>query len=337
MAILWPIGCPLSLLLLLKSYSVPEIAARKLRTASTRAFLVYSLAQASEVGIDATEGPPVRDSSASKAPLEDPGRSRRRRSTGHNRRVSHSAPERLFAGMQSYACLEDMAGPLLNLLCKVHGIDVSSPIKTLTKALAKRMDELLGSGEVVVPLVIWDDKSPDPAEQLAVRRLEGLIGAYEVEMYWYARCCAFLLGVVCCISGYSIALYAHKCACTRNRFLDLAPRPCTRFEIFEFIRKLLLIGVLTAVSESSQAYLNVAHAVSFFSLLIFAKCQPFVDPKLDRCGWDRWTLVAPAQFVAEVWWRWSIVALPVDEHSSALRLRCAPRVGCKCVPTRSRA
>jgi hypothetical protein len=82
---------------------------------------------------------------------------------------------------------------------------------------------------------------------------------------------------------------------------------CTRFEIFEFIRKLLLIGVLTAVSESSQAYLNVAHAVSFFSLLIFAKCQPFVDPKLDRCGSDRWTLVAPAQLVAEVLWRWSIV------------------------------
>jgi hypothetical protein len=75
---------------------------------------------------------------------------------------------------------------------------------------------------------------------------------------------------------------------------------CTRFEIFEFIRKLLLIGVLTAVSESSQAYLNVAHAVSFFSLLIFAKCQPFVDPKLDRCGSDRWTLVTPAQLVAQV-------------------------------------
>ena len=119
--------------------------------------------------------------------------------------------------------------------------------------------------------------------------------------------------------------------------LDLALRHHIRFEIFEFVRKLLLIGVLTAVSESSQAYLNVAHAVSFFSLLIFAKCQPFVDPKLDRCGWDRWTLVAPAQFVAEVCGCGSIAALPADEHSSALQLRCAPRVGCKCVPTRSRA
>ncbi len=57
----------------------------------------------------------------------------------------------------------------------------------------------------------------------------------------------------------------------------------TRFELFEFIRKLVLIGVLTAVAESSQAYLNVAHTVSFFSLIIFANCRPFVEPKLDRC------------------------------------------------------
>ena len=74
------------------------------------------------------------------------------------------------------------------------------------------------------------------------------------------------------------------------------------FEIFEFVRKLLLIGVLTAVSESSQAYLNVAHAVSFFSLLVFAKCQPFIDPRLDRCGAVPWTPVAPAKCVADVSW-----------------------------------
>jgi hypothetical protein len=83
---------------------------------------------------------------------------------------------------------------------------------------------------------------------------------------------------------------------------DLALRHHIRFEIFEFVRKLLLIGVLTAVSGSSQAYLNVAHTVSFFSLLIFAKCQPFVDPRLDRCGAARWTPAAPALCVADVSW-----------------------------------
>jgi hypothetical protein len=231
MAILWPIGCPLSLLLLLKSYKVPEIAARKLRAASIRAFLVYSLAKASEIGIDATEGAPVGDSSASQetgptegapvedsSPSQDTGRLGRRRSTGHNRRASRSTPEHPFAGMRSYANFEDIAGPLLNLLCKVHGIDVSSPIKTLIKALAKRMDELLGSGEVVVPLVIWDDKAPDPAEQLAVRRLEGLIGAYEVPKYWCARS-ALLLGLVRCNLARGVHSSAHKCACT---CIDLA-------------------------------------------------------------------------------------------------------------------
>ena len=197
MVILWPIGCPLCLLLLLKSYKVPEIAARKLRAASLRAFVLYSLAKASEVGIDATETAPVGDSSASEAPLEDTGRLGRRRSTGRSRRASRSAPEGPFAGMRSYVSFEDMAAPLLHLLCKVHGIDVTSPIKTLIMALAKRMEELLHSGKVVVPLVVWDDESPDPAEQRAVRRLEGLIGAYEVEQYWCARC-ASSLGLVRC-------------------------------------------------------------------------------------------------------------------------------------------
>ncbi len=196
MAILWPIGCPLSLLLLLRSYNVPEIAARKLRAASIRAFFVYSLAKASELGIDDAEAAPVGDSSQS----QDAGRLGRRRSSGHSRRASRSATERSFAGMRSYVSFEDMAAPLLHLLCKVHGIDVSSPIKTLIMALTKRMDELLDSEEVVVPLVVWDDESPDPAEQRAVRRLEGLIGAYEVEQYWCARC-ASVLGLVRCSSA----------------------------------------------------------------------------------------------------------------------------------------
>jgi hypothetical protein len=226
MALLWPIGCPFSLLLLLNGYNVPQIAARKLRAASMRAFLVHSLTKASEIGIDATElvteVAPVGDSSASEAPqapLEDTGRLGSRRSTGHSRRASRSSPERPFAGMRSYTSFEDMATPLLHVLCKAHGIDVTSPIKLLIEALAKRMDELLGSGEVVVPLVVWDDQSPDPEEQLALRRLEGLIGAYEVAQYRCARCIS-PLGLVRYSSGYSSA---RKCACTCNRFLDLAP------------------------------------------------------------------------------------------------------------------
>ena len=227
MAILWPIGCPLSLLLLLKSYSVPELAVRKLRAASIRAFLVYSMAKASDLGIDPaegasvgdsspsqetgpTEGAPVGDSSPSQetgptegapvgdsSPSQHTGRLGRSRSTGHSRHASRSAREGPFAGMRSYASFEDMAAPLLHVLCKVHGIDVTSPLKLLIVALVKRMDELLSSGELAVPLVVWDAESPDPAEQLALRRLEGLIGAYEVPQYWCARC-ASPPGLVCC-------------------------------------------------------------------------------------------------------------------------------------------
>jgi hypothetical protein len=119
--------------------------------------------------------------------------------------------------------------------------------------------------------------------------------------------------------------------------LDLALRHHIRFEIFEFVRKLLLIGVLTAVSESSQAYLNVAHAVSFFSLLIFAKCQPFVDPRLDRCGAARWTPAAPALCVAEVCGPWvhcgssgrrTLIRTAVELCSSCRLQMCAHAVTC---------
>ena len=55
MAVLWPVGCPAVLLLLLKLYRVPEIAARKLRQAKIRAFVLHSMAKASEIGVSWTE------------------------------------------------------------------------------------------------------------------------------------------------------------------------------------------------------------------------------------------------------------------------------------------
>ena len=56
-----------------------------------------------------------------------------------------------------------------------------------------------------------------------------------------------------------------------------------RYELLEFVRKLILIGVLTAVLETSEAYLFVALAVSFLAALVFATIKPFVHPRLDRC------------------------------------------------------
>ena len=44
MLVLWPIGCPLLLLLLLKSYKVPEMATRKRREAELKAFMLHTLA-----------------------------------------------------------------------------------------------------------------------------------------------------------------------------------------------------------------------------------------------------------------------------------------------------
>jgi hypothetical protein len=242
---LWPLGCPVLLFLLLRSYNVPEIASRKFREAEIRAFVLNSLAKASEIGAEIPETVSVAQSCAGAVTSVPPNRSRRVSAT-HSQRLPigrrHSVLARSGEGqvvaMQPYANLEDMSLPMLELLATVHGIDATSAMLP-TKQLAKRMKELIDSEEVVVPIVVWNESADDPQERLAFTRLESLIGAYEVRWWW--------------------------------------------FELFEFVRKLVLIGVLTAVAPSSQAYLNVAHAVSFFSILVFSQCRPFVEPRLDRC------------------------------------------------------
>ncbi len=185
---LWPIGCPLFLLLLLKLYGVPEITARKLREAKVRAFVIHSLAKASEIGIERTEA-------ALAATPEDVDNGRpRRASTSRSRRLSTgrrrslesaSANEGVFANarIQSYANLEDISLPLLQLLGKAHGIN-SASTAVLIAELTKRMTELIDCEEVVVPRVVWDEESSNEDERRAFTRLESLIGAYEVDWWW---------------------------------------------------------------------------------------------------------------------------------------------------------
>jgi hypothetical protein len=142
MAVLWPVGCPAVLLLLLKLYRVPEIAARKLRKVKIRAFVLHSTAKASEIGVSWTE-----------------------------------------ASAESHSNFDEMGLPLLLLLGKVHGIDATSATLLATE-LTARMQLLLDSEGVALPLVAWDEESPDPEERLALTRLESLIGPYEVEFWW---------------------------------------------------------------------------------------------------------------------------------------------------------
>jgi hypothetical protein len=55
-----------------------------------------------------------------------------------------------------------------------------------------------------------------------------------------------------------------------------------RFEIFEILRKLILISMLTAVAPNSIAYFNVALAVSFVAFAIFSHLKPSAEPSADR-------------------------------------------------------
>ena len=43
-----------------------------------------------------------------------------------------------------------------------------------------------------------------------------------------------------------------------------------------------MIGILTVVSSSSVAYLTMAHTITFFALVCFAHCKPYVEPEIDR-------------------------------------------------------
>jgi hypothetical protein len=192
MAVLWPIGYPLVLLLLLKIYRVPEIAARKIREAKIRAFVVHSMAKASEIGIQRTEA--IALGSQSATPLDDDDNRPRRASSNRSRRLSIGRRRTLqsaenegpLARMQSYANLEDIPLPVLQFLGKAHGLNETSAT-VLMEALTTRMQELLDLEAVVPPLVAWDEESPDAEERLALTHLESLIGAYEVQYWWYAH------------------------------------------------------------------------------------------------------------------------------------------------------
>jgi hypothetical protein len=58
-------------------------------------------------------------------------------------------------------------------------------------------------------------------------------------------------------------------------------RPACRFELFEMLRKLLLISVLAVVQEDAASYLWAAFLVSYFAQVLFAYYKPYAEPSLD--------------------------------------------------------
>jgi hypothetical protein len=102
-----------------------------------------------------------------------------------------------------------------------------------------------------------------------------------------------------------------------------------RYELLEFMRKLILIGVLTVVSETSQAYLSVALVVSFIAALVFATTKPFVDPMLDRCSTRLICTIVVSEIGTAIWIWFACLSscVPVTQSSNRLNL-CALVVTC---------
>ena len=66
-----------------------------------------------------------------------------------------------------------------------------------------------------------------------------------------------------------------------SAFLDYEPQYWW-WEAVETLRKLVLISVLTVVSEDATSYLWAAFLVSLFALVGQGAFQPFIEPLLDR-------------------------------------------------------
>ena len=174
MLVLWPIGCPLLLLLLLKSYKVPEMATRKRREAELKAFMLHTLAiaEVSEADLKtlvamATLG---EHESATELSSAEPT----------------ALPEHDRSSVGSHSTFEGMSLLQLRAIGRAHEIDGFSTLSaaSLAEQLAARMKELIVSEEVVIPLLLWDENSTNLDEARACKHLDILIGAYASPYWW---------------------------------------------------------------------------------------------------------------------------------------------------------
>jgi len=196
MLVVWVIAYPLSMLIVMKVYKVPEMAARKQSQAAINALYWHTLKL--HRGLPGQGRSPHQQGGATATP-ELPG-------------TSAEVPEPLGTAA---AVPEPPAGAhrLQNLtfatlfwLCKTNGLQVaeesmrnaseslgsrlSSPSQArrdvLVAALETFLEQLIDSEELAVPKVKWDPKSADEVERRACAEIGSLFDAYEPEWWWYA-------------------------------------------------------------------------------------------------------------------------------------------------------
>jgi hypothetical protein len=58
-------------------------------------------------------------------------------------------------------------------------------VKAKRKELELKVEALLASGVLAIPVLTWDPESPDVRERVAIKRIGTIFGAYQVKTWFW--------------------------------------------------------------------------------------------------------------------------------------------------------
>ncbi len=196
MLVLWTIGYPLSMLIVMKMYGVPDMAGRKQRKAELHALCWLTLKLA-------PRGPPrqpnhQRVEAATSDPLATTADVPELRAAEPSSPVETDVPlpaDSEEAGATDWLAgeagtLRELSVDTLSWLCDTHKLEVDTVevprADAMAAALERRIAELIDSEELAVPRVKWDSESADEGERLACAHIGSMFESYEPDYWWYA-------------------------------------------------------------------------------------------------------------------------------------------------------
>ncbi len=224
MLALWTIGYPLSMLIVMKIYRVPDMARRKQRRAELHALCWHTLrlspvgpprrpnqqrvAAATSDPLETTtyvpEDPPANTSEPTRADQSEPPATTADALGQPTADPSDTAeidePNPPPTDVMTDATTDWLAGEAgtlrelrvdtLTWLCDAHELEVGAVgapgADAMAAALERLTAQLIDFEELAVPRVKWDPESADKGERLACAHIGSLFESYEPEWWWYA-------------------------------------------------------------------------------------------------------------------------------------------------------
>ena len=202
MLALWTIGYPLSMLIVMKVYRVPDMAGRKKRKAELHALCWHTL-KLSPGGPRPRRRPNRRRQSATTSePLETTDDVPKSSAADQSDPLKADAPNPPPADSMAAVTTDWLAGEAgtlrelsvdtLTWLCQTHQLEVGAVgvpgVDAMAAALERHIAELIDFEELAVPRLKWDPQSADEGERLACAHIGSLFESYAPKWWWYASC-----------------------------------------------------------------------------------------------------------------------------------------------------